>query len=1092
MRKIRLTMKLMLFFSLALVLNTSAIPRKAQQTRVQLDLKNKQLTEVLKLVQQQVGFSILYSNELVKNIQLANLHIDSDNIDEVMRACLAGNPLDYEIQNETIIIKAATAMPQTPQMVKVSGRVVDAKTGQTMPGVTVAAVGGGVTVVGTATDTDGRFTISLPAGIQELTFTFVGYKSVTASVDTDKEMTIRMEEQATEMDEVVVNGYFTRQKNSFTGAARTIKADELLATSPTNVLQALSILEPSMQIMKNNEMGSNPNYVPELIIRGATSLATSNEVGLNTPLIVIDGVESTLANLYDINVYDIESINILKDASATALYGENAANGVIIIERKRVAESPLRIRYDFMPTFDFADLSSYDLCDAAQKLELERLAGLYDSPTGAQDEEYYRKYKLIQQGVNTDWIHKPIRNSASWNHSVAVTGRASGLEYNVTARYATTNGVMKSDNRRNLDFNVYLSYRLKDKLVVTFRGGHAQVNVKNSKYGSFSKYLYANPYDLPYDEYGDLSESLSWGFGNPLYEASLSSFDKSQTRTLTGSLDVRYNIKPNLYITAQGTVTSGRGTADVFVSPNSHNFNGVQDPAQRGSYTLTNNSNEAYTGKIVGNYVCPLDDRGTILTLNVGGEVKKSNSLSRTTVGVGFLSERLSELGYAASYPTGGHPAGSEALETSVGGFLAANFIFRNRYFIDGSYRVSGSSLFGADKRFAPFWAVGAGYNLHQESFIKNLLWVNMFRLRGSYGHTGSVKFPSYQAITTYKYDINYAHYNGIGAIPITMGNPNLTWQTTRKTNIGLTSSFLRERLNVNFDYFFEYTDDMLIDVSMPPSAGTTKVKDNFGRQKNVGYEFSVWGKLIDKNGFFWTLTWNGLHNKTTILDISDALRRQNDENATANDAASPRILFEEGGSPNAIFAVRSAGIDPASGKEIFITKEGDYTFVYNPHDKVEVGDLTPKLQGAASTSFGYKNFSMSLNFQYTLGADLYNSTRAGRVENINPRQNADLRAFKERWSAPGQVKPYLGLSIDGGQTYVHTDRFVERENELWLSSISMAYEFDRDLVHKAGFNKLRLGFGMSDLFRLSTVKYERGTSYPYSRGFNFTISATF
>ncbi len=1089
MKKMRLFMRLFAIFSLAFVLNTFATPGHAQKVEVQLNLKNKPLTEVLELIRKQSGYDILYSNELLKHVQPVNVTLRSDDIDEIMQACLQGNALDYEIQNGTIIIKARTAAPQT---VKVQGHVIDAKTGQPMPGVTVAAMANGTAVAGAATDADGKFSMNLPEGIQELTFSFVGYKAVTLPVQADKEMTVRLEEEAAEMDEVVVNGYFTRQKNSFTGAAKTIKSEELLATSPTNVLQALSILEPSMQIMKNNEMGSNPNYIPELIIRGATSLATSNEVGLNTPLIVIDGVESTLANLYDLNVYDIESISILKDASATALYGENAANGVIIIERKRVAEAPLRIRYDFMPEFSFADLSSYDLCDAAQKLELEKLAGLYESPTGAQDKEYYRKYKLIQQGVNTDWIHKPIRNSASWNHSVSVTGRASGLEYNVTARYATTNGVMKDDNRRNLGFSAYLSYRLKDKLVVTFRGGHDQINVKNSKYGDFSKYLYANPYDLPYDEFGDLNQSLSWGFENPLYEASLKSFDKSQTRTLTGSLDIRYNIKPNLYITAQGTVTSGRGTSDVFVSPNSHQFSGVQDPTQRGKYTLTNNSNEAYTGKIVGNYIHSFDDRGTILTLNVGGEIKKSNALSRTTVGVGFLSEQLSELGYASNYPTGEHPSGSESLETSVGGFLAANFIFRNRYFIDGSYRLSGSSLFGADNRFAPFWAVGAGYNLHQENFIKNLTWVNMLRLRGSYGHTGSVKFPSYQAITTYKYDINYSHYNGIGAIPITMGNPNLTWQTTRKTNIGLTSSFLKERLNVNFDYFFEYTDDMLIDISMPPSSGTTKVKDNFGRQKNVGCEFSVWGKLIDKKGFFWTLSWNGIHNKTTILDISDALRRQNDENATANDATAPRVLFEEGGSPNAIYAVRSAGIDPASGKEIFITKEGNYTFVYNPHDKVEVGDQTPKLQGAASTSFGYKNFSLSLNFQYTLGADIYNSTRAGRVENINPRQNADLRAFKERWSAPGQVKPYLGLSVDGGQTYVHTSRFVEKENELWLSSISMAYEFDRDLIRKAGFNKLRLGFGMSDLFRLSTVKYERGTSYPYSRGFNFTISATF
>ena len=330
MKKIRLTMKLLLFFSLALVLNTSAIPSKAQQTKVSLNLKDKQLTEVLKLIQQQSGFNILYSNELVKNNRMVSLRIDSDDIHEVMRACLQGNALDYEIQNNTIIIKALAAAPQVPQVVKVRGHVIDAKTGQPMPGVTVVAMDGGGAVTGAATDADGLFTVNLPEDIRELTFTFVGYKSVTLPVQTDKEMTVRLEEEVAEMDEVVVNGYFTKSKNSYTGAVKTITNDQLKSVSNTNIIAAISALTPGLNLVERSDLGSNPNRVPELLLRGMSSFSSGTRV-VNQPTIMLDGVEISMEELYDLDMNEIENITVLKDASATALYGSRAANGVIVI-----------------------------------------------------------------------------------------------------------------------------------------------------------------------------------------------------------------------------------------------------------------------------------------------------------------------------------------------------------------------------------------------------------------------------------------------------------------------------------------------------------------------------------------------------------------------------------------------------------------------------------------------------------------------------------------------------------------------------------------------------------------------------------------
>ncbi len=923
----------------------------------------------------------------------------------------------------------------------------------------------------------------------------------TQTVTAGHEMKVVLKRDSKTLSDVVVNGYFTRKKQTFTGAAKTVTSDEIMKVAPNNILQTLATLDPSLNIAQNNAAGSNPNAVPDLVIRSTTSLSTSNEVGLNAPLIVIDGVEQSLQALYDMDINDIERVDILKDASATALYGENAANGVIVIERKRVSQSPVRIRYTVTPQLSFADLSSYDYCNAAQKLELEKRAGLYKSETGKLDESYFEKLALVTSGIDTDWKSKPVRNSFSHNHSLSISGRGSGLDYNVNANYQNTQGVMKDDGRTRYGMNVYLSYTAINNLVITLRASHDQLNTNSSKYGSFSSYLECNPYDSPYDQYGNLRSELSYEMNNPLYEASLSSFDKSQSRTQQVSLDVRYNIKPNFFITAQGSYNTSRGTSDVFRSPDSHDFKNVTNISQKGKYTLGNTGSDQWAAKLVGNYIHNFDNDGTMLTLNLGGEIKRSKSTSSTLVATGFLSDEQNDIAYATTYPDGGKPSGSEDLSASLGGFLAANFMWKNRYVLDGSYRVSGSSKFGSDHRYAPFWSVGAGWNIHNEEFAKKLGWINTLRLRGSYGYTGSVKFSSYQAVTTYKYNSDYLSYTGVGAIPMGMANPDLKWQTTKKLNVGITSSLFGDRLNVNFDVYNEKTTDMLIDRSLPPSSGTTSVKANLGSQTSNGIEFSLWGKIIKTRDWEWSLSVNGLHSKTTINNISDAMKRMNEQNAsgfTSSDgstniaSSSPLFQYREGESPSAIYAVRSAGIDPATGNEIFIKKDGSYTYKYDSKDQVSCGDTNPTLQGSISSMLQYKNFSLTASFSYRFGGEMYNSTRALKVENVNPRKNCDVRAFTDRWTNVGDVKPYIDIAKATGNTSVYTDRFVEKDDELWLSSLYLQYNVPMTFLKKLHIQKMYLGIGTEDLFRITSAKYERGTSYPFSRSINMSASLTF
>ena len=944
-------------------------------------------------------------------------------------------------------------------------------------------------------DADGNYHAVLPKGVEcKLIFSYIGMERTKVTIPKGTEAVVfdvKMR-SANQLGDVVVTGYYTRNKQTFTGSARTFAGEELIKVSPTNVLQALSVLDAGVTIGQNNAAGSNPNNIPDLVIRSTTSLATNNEAGLNGPLIVIDGVESSLQALYDLDINDIARVDILKDASATALYGENAANGVIIVERTRVSQSPVKVRYTFTPTLSFADLSSYNLMNAAQKLELERRAGLYASDAGSLDQTYYDRLALVSSGLNTDWISKPVRNSFSHTHSVSVSGRGQGLDYNVTGNFSNIHGVMKDDGRTRTGMDVFLSYRQIQNLILTLRASYKEVDVNNSRYGSFSRYAEANPYDSPYDERGALRRTLSYNMNNPLYEASLSSFSKSETRTNTLSLDLRYNFKPTLYITAQGSYTSYRGTSDAFTSPLSNQYLSTTDNANRGYYSLGNTGGDDWIMKAVGNWIVSFDKEGTMLTTNLGGELKRQRSYARYLGATGFLSDQLSDIAYAINYAAGSRPRGSEDIATSAGLFLSANYVWKMRYFADASYRLSGSSKFGANKRYAPFWSAGLGWNAHNENWVKDLGWVNTLRLRGSYGYTGSVKFSSYQAVTTYQYSNDVVHYSGVGAVPMGMSNPDLTWQTTKKANIGLTSAFFNDKLNVNFDYYFENTDDMLIDMSLPPSSGAKSVKSNIGRQRSTGFEFNVWAKLIDRKDWNWTLTLNGLHSRTTILGISDALKRWNERNANANEDAAPRLQYREGESPTAIYAVRSAGIDPASGREIFITRDGQYTYTYNPADQVKTGDTNPFLQGSISSQLRWRRFYLITSFSYRFGGDMYNATRASKIENIDPQKNADLRAFTERWAQPGDVVPYLNISTTGGKSYAYTDRFVERDNELWFSSLQLRYDMPDRISKRFFAEKVYLSLGFADLFRLTSARYERGMSYPFSREVNLTVNVTF
>ena len=985
--------------------------------------------------------------------------------------------------------------------VTVYGVVVDKKTDEPLIGASVAIWKGDKMITGVSTDIEGAFHLVSEVEEFELRVSYIGYKDLVIDSNSRKltAMRIELEEDANTLSDVVITGFVTKNKETFTGSVTEVSGMELRQVSGTNLIGAISALTPGMAMVQNTSQGSNPNHTPELVLRGMSSFSNSGQQ-VNQPTIILDGTEISMQDLYDLDINEVEKITVLKDASATALYGSKAANGVIVISRKPILESTVRVQYNFTGNLQFPILSDYSVLSAAEKLEYERLAGLYDakgaisSTTGLPlqyeyDELYNKRYKLIAAGLNSDWLSQPARTALSHDHSLRVYGGASNLRYELTGRFGDTRGVMKGDYRKRYNIGFKLDYYI-GTLTLSNRTTYQEVGVMNSPYGSFSQYVQMNPYDRIYNENGTLNTNLAWDLDNPLYEATLGSFSKNGTRTLSNSTDMRWDINNMFLVTGHFNVSSDMGSSDVFTSPNSLVYKNVTDLTKKGQYTKGVSKGISYNGNLVGTFNKFLKDE-SLISLSAGWEINYAKSNSETTQAVGFFNDNLSYIGNAVGYPASSKPYGTQAETADVGFFTTGNFSWRNRYFVDATWRTTGSSQFGENNRFGHFWSGGLGWNVMNEAFMEGVKQnFDVFKVRASTGYTGKVSFSPFQAMTMYQYLNDYEYKNGIGAVPITIGNVDLTWERTMNYNVGIDLSMFDRRLNFTLDAYIRNTTDLLLDKSKAPSTGVTTAKSNLGELQNKGIEFQLDGYIYRNNDFYWRLATTGYMNRNKITKIDKALEeinKQNQQNASTSLAPLPQ--YAEGESVTALKLVRSAGIDPATGKEIYIKRNGEYTFEYDPADKVLIGDTEPAYTGTLSTNVFWKGFSVYAMFNYRLGAWVYNTTRVSKVEGSDPRYNADKRVFDDRWKQPGDHAVYKDIADSSRPE--QTTRFAEQEYTLSLGSLNLSYEFSDKVCKSLRLKNLRAGINFTDILRLSTVKIERGTDYLYSQGFEFYLNVT-
>ena len=986
---------------------------------------------------------------------------------------------------------------------KVRGTVYDQDTQEPIVGAQVRVEGAKAMAV---TDIDGAFTLDYDAAKGgKIVVSYVGME--TLSLPVKAVMSVAMKSDVKQIGDVVVTGYYVQNKQTYTGAATSYSGKDLTSVSDRNVLSTISALDPSFKLTENIALGSDPNAIPDVQVRGMNSLPNSDVTNLNAeykgnsnlPTFILDGFEVGVEKIFDLDPNKISRISILKDASATAIYGSRAANGVVVIETKAPQSGRLRLNYYGSVDMEIADLSDYHLLNAREKLQYEDMAGLYNGSDAIYvQEEYLKTYnerlKLVQQGYDTDWLAKPLKSVGISNkHSLQLEGGNESFRYGLNLNYLLTSGVMKGSDRSNLGTSLNLLYNYKN---LRFRNelSYAKITSNNSPYGSFNTYTKLNPYYYPYDESGNLKPILFDNFSpatgssmvvNPMYNTTLNTIDRNTYDDFVDNFSVEWNIMTGLRLKGNFSIERINRNYDNFKPADHTDFYGLTE--DKGSYTKGYTQENSYNANLVLSYFKQFDKYA--LNFNGGWNIRETSADYNVYTVYGFANQSLDHPSLGAGFKEGDHVRGYSTKSRLMGFFGNVNFSYDDRYFVDGSIRADGSSVFGSNNRWGVFWSAGLGWNVHNEKFLKGSKVINQLRLRASTGFTGSQNFYPYQAMMMYNYSSDLAYLDYVGAVIKAFGNKNLRWQRTQKNNFGVDFAFFNNRLSGYFNYFIENSKDLLVDVNMPSYIGFSTYKDNLGETQNVGFDFNVKAVVYKNKNTSISLFANGQHYTNKLKKISSGLSSYN-ELADQSSSTRPYVRYQEGASINSIWVVQSAGIDPATGNEIFVRRDGSYTDTWSEKDYVPYKSADPTLSGTFGINAYYKGWELNANFYYRFGGYAYNQTLVDKVENVNPYLNVDQRALYDRWSTPGKAALYKRIS-DLSATKP-TSRFVEKDNLLSANSLSLAYTFDRELIRTFGAEYLKLIFTANDVLRMSTIRREMGTSYPYAHHYSLAVQLTF
>ena len=1036
-------MKLTTILLLAACLQLAA---KGYSQKVTLDLRDASLEQVCKEIRKQTGFQFLYDDYLVNLAGRITVRVKEVTVEEALAKALASTGFTFRMVEGTIILSPKsnpTSPPLEKSILKVQGRVLNEK-GEPLEGVSIAVKGTAQTIM---SDQEGAFTITVPNEDAVLVFSFVGYKTVEVPVKDNSNILLRLQLDIQRLSDVVSIGYGSIEKRRLTSPVAVVKGDDIKNLPLTSFDQMLQGLASGVFITNNSGAPGKP---VSITIRGR------NSINIGDPLIVIDGtpvitqslgssfgVDNRLDPLSGINPADIASIEILKDAGASAIYGSRAANGVILVTTKRGKEGKTSFTIDGyqgvgIPSGRLALLQTSDY------IKLRREGYVRDNPSGSLPPELKAPDSLTQ----TDWQDLVYQPTTIGEYKASMTGGTAQTRFYLSSGYRReTNPLSGKKGLQRGTFRINLDHRATDRLNLGVSiGASREVNQNTSdaatSYSPVDAALLAPPNMKPYDSAGNFTViPMPYGVGNPI--AIFQSKINSNTTQLKGSFNLHYKIYGGLSFHTDLGYDYNNLTAQIFF-PKAVNAV-LQNTLFDGS--IFTNSTNSYSIEPQLRYDNSFKKEHQVSAV-LGTTVQKRTTQTTTLYGKGFPSDDLQQLSSAAT--TDGSSAKIQYAFNSV--FGRVNYSYRTRYTASATLRRDGSSRFGPGNKFGNFWSVGGSWIFSRERFLQNNKIISLGKLRASYGIVGSDALADFTYLDQYQ---PYSYGGQPGVRPLSAENPDVQWEQTAKLDAGMDLGFFDSRLNITVNYFKNRTTNLLITKSLPTQAGFSSIQDNLpAKVKNTGIELELSGVVVEAKNFKWVTTFNVTHEKN-ILEEFPGLEKEE---------SFYKFNYKVGSSLNLLWGYKFLGVDANTGNPLYegFNPDGSQK---NPSDPFSgrqvIGRYSPDYYGGFRNNLSYKGFSLEVFYQFVQGIQIFDGLYD--LNNSGTTANNQVVAVLDRWQKPGDQTKVPRAATSATAWWINSSidrqssRFVSDASYGRLKNITLSYQLPRTVLAHLKMKEIRV-----------------------------------
>ena len=1042
-------MKMIVLFLFVFISGVFAGNANSQETKVSISKNNKPIREILGEIERQTDYLFVYSEKEVDVNQRKTVNVSQQRVADVLSSLFRSTNVGYAMEGHNIMLMAKTTQTDAAQQKRhITGVVKDIK-GETIIGANIMIKGTGT---GVSTNIDGEFSIEAAAG-DELIVSFIGYLTQTIKIDSQKTLNIKLLEDTKTLEEVVVVGYTVQTKSAVTGSVAVVKADKL---KDVNTLEVGSMLQGKVSGVYVSGSSGEPGQASKIRIRGKGTLNSSV-----SPLWVVDGV--IVGEDPGLNPNEIDNISVLKDGSATALYGSRAANGVIVVTTKRG-------EYD-ANKYSVSVNAGVSLLSTG-RLEMMNSQELYDYQKSWNNQSWFTE-ELLKH--NTDWFKEASKPGLYTNANITYTGSSGRMRSFVMADYYREEGAIK-------DFTL-------DRFTMSTKISGSLSRTDSQQRSVYNTYLYL-PWDFPYNEDGSIrsGQEQDWrgrdGI-NDMYDLQWN-WSRSKKLTVDGTINFNYQITDWLRFESNNYIR--------YISNRSESYTDKRSRSGQSDKGSLSNSNSLLTKQFT-NQMIRFEKSFGKHKVNALGAYEYTRHFYESTSAEGRGIQPGREI---LDVTTGIKSIGGykDAIATQSALFNA-NYDYDNRYMGQVSYRMDESSCFGKNNRMGHFFTVSGGWNIQNETFFESLREsVNQLKVRVSYGSLGNTPGAYYGHYPLYS---SMMYNDEVAYFPSQMGNADLSWEKCYTTNIGIDARFF-DRFGVTIDLYNKNTSDLLYYAPLPNISGYTGQYKNVGAINNKGLEISLNADVIRTSKFQWTSDFNIGFNRNRVTELY---------------GGKPELKglkrLEEGRDMDEWYLREWAGVDPANGSPLWYTTDENgkrtTTDSYNKADRVYCGSAAPKFTGGWMNSFSYKGFTLTANFDFVYGNLLYNQSRElldsdGAYADYN---SMKLKSGWKRWEKEGDIATHP-KAINGGNKNSNksSSRYLEKGNYFSLRNLSLGYSIPEKLCGKLGLQQVNVSCSADNLFTLtpfsgvspqlsdSSTDGYAGTIYPLSRRIVFGLNVSF